>query len=86
MGDIAAEPDERVRVFGGSRETVEMADCVAGCVEEIKGAITEVVEGGKFANLERSFACASNFAESSAPDSFVSSGNILNILRDLTHS
>lgn len=46
-----------------------MADCVAGAVEEVEGAVTEVVVGRELADVEGGGPCEGNFAEGAVPTS-----------------
>lgn len=49
--EIAAQKDESVRVCRGSYEPAQVPDRVTWCVEEVEGAIAEVVYGWDFAEM-----------------------------------
>jgi len=51
VAEVAAHKDEGVGVGACAREAAEVADCVAGGVEEVEGAVAEEVEGGEGAGF-----------------------------------
>jgi hypothetical protein len=52
VAHVAAEQDKGVRAARGAGEAAEVADGVAGAVEEVEGAVAEVVVGLETADGE----------------------------------
>ena len=53
MADVAAHEDEGRWVGADAGETADVPEAVAGCVEEVEGAVGEVVVGAERANEGR---------------------------------
>ena len=67
VADVAAHEDEGVRLGRRAREAADVADRVAGCVEDVEGAVAEEVVGAEVADVERAGLFEGDFAELSAP-------------------
>lgn len=63
---VAAKEDEGVWVRSGAGEGADVANAVAGAVEEVERAVVEVVEGGVVANLQGLWAIEGNFTHVAA--------------------
>ena len=50
---VGGHEDEGIGRGGHAREGAEVARCVAGGVEQVEGAVAEVVDGAEAADAER---------------------------------
>lgn len=76
VAHVAAEQDESVRccarALGRAREAAQVADGVAGAVEQVKGAVAKVVKGAELANLGDASALKRYLAQVAVASGFLS--------------